>query len=130
MASIAKHIFAHPWNGILQRLGVASRVAASRKTLECYPLQEQDLLALVGLEFRASAPDPCLYFVFRPKGGAVGALTTNTDDALGRGETDVLRSARNYSEIRFGYLDLQGRKFAHVGMEVAQAADFSRPRQS
>ena len=58
-------------------------------------------------------------------GEAVGALTTRTDDAPGCGETNASRSAREFSEIRIGDLKLQGRKFAHVGMEVAQAANFS-----
>ena len=44
-----------------------------RKTLKCYLLQEQDSLTLVGLKFRASASDPCLYFVFRPNGGGRGS---------------------------------------------------------
>ena len=44
---------------------------------------------------------------FRGSGGAVGALTTQTDDILGPGAPNILSSLRDYSDRRFAYLEAQ-----------------------
>ena len=85
---------------------------------------------MAGLKFRPSTSDPCSYLVSvgrvptltTPR--AVGALTTRNDDAPGCRGQDVLHFARKYSGRRFGNSKAQEEKFAHVGMEMHQAAAF------
>ena len=74
----------------------------------------------MGLRCEASALDPCLFFVFRAKDGAVGVFTTHFDDILGCGESDVLAKMCILLGRRFGALKLQEFPYVHVGMELAQ----------
>ena len=50
-----------------------------------------------GLRRQVPAFDPCLFFVFKEIGRAVGAFTTQIDDILGRGEPDALPRVRDLS---------------------------------
>ena len=69
--------------------------------------------------------DPCLHFIYRKDGGAVGGFTTHIGDALGCGVPGFLAQTEVFSEARFGQLKLQESSAAHVGMEVAQGNDYS-----
>ena len=79
----------------------------------------------VGLRCEGSSYDPCLFFMFRGKGPAVGAFTTHIDDILGCGEPGVMERLRQFSELRFGELKLQESNFVHVGMDLSQDSSFS-----
>ena len=79
----------------------------------------------VGLWRKGSSFDPCLFFVYRKQGSAVGAFTTHIDDISGFGEPGVMESIRKFSELRFGELKLQEGNFVHVGMELVQDSTFS-----
>ena len=79
----------------------------------------------VGLRHQAPTFDPCLFFVFRGKGQAVGAFAAHIDDILRRGEPDVLTKMRNFPEQRKGELQLQGESFVHVGVELVKDSAFS-----
>ena len=79
----------------------------------------------VSLRRQAAAFDPCLCFVFRSEGQAVGAFATHIDDIFGCGEPHVSAKMRNFSEQRFGEMKLQGESCVHVGMELVQDSAFS-----
>ena len=72
----------------------------------------------------ASAFDPCLFFVFRDHGQAMGAFTTHIDDILGCGAPDVLPKIRPFSEHSFGAINLQETPFVHFGVELNEEANF------
>ena len=60
---------------------------ARHKTVQGNLLRPVELSAKIGMEFQVSSFGPCLYFIFRGWGGAVGlALTAHIDDVLGCGE--------------------------------------------
>ena len=75
-----------------------------RKTLGRNLLRSDESLALVGFKFQVSSSRPCLYFIFRHRGGAVCALASYTDDILGCGGSDILSEVRGYLERRLGAL--------------------------
>ena len=82
-------------------------------------------LACVGLKFQVSSFDPRLNFIFRKSGGTVGAVAARIGDISGRSRPDLLSGVRGFLEHRFGGLKGQEKSFAHVGMGVSQANDFS-----
>ena len=55
----------------------------------------------------------------------MGVFSSHIDDILGCGAPGALERARYFLEQRFGTLKVQENAFAHVGMELAQKADFS-----
>ena len=77
----------------------------------------------MGPRSEASSFDPCLHFVYRKSGPAIGAPTTYIDGILGRGEADVSSKSRIFLEKSFGKLEVQEGSFVHVGMELAQEKD-------
>ena len=79
----------------------------------------------VGLRCQVSTLDPCLFFVFRDQGQAVGAFATHIDEIIGCGEPNVLLKIRGFPEHRFGAMRLQENSFAHVGVKLKQDANFS-----
>ena len=81
-------------------------------------------MAIAGLKFRVSTFGPRLYFVSRANGGAVGVSTTHIDDIAGCGLRALSHSVRKYVERRVGDLKVRKEKFAHVRLELNQAADF------
>ena len=113
MASTVKYIFAHHSNGALK--GISE-------------FGDYGLIgAPAGLKFRVSPFGLIVYFVYRADGGSLGTLTTHVDDVLGSGQPGVLRVARKFPERRFGNLEVEGKTFVHVGMELTQATDISAP---
>ena len=68
-----------------------------RRSLKRYLLNSELSLERVGLRRQAPTFDPCLFFVFRDQGQAVGALTSHIDGVLGCGEPDVLTRLRHVS---------------------------------
>ena len=68
--------------------------------------------------------DPCLNFVFRKSGGAVGAVATQIDYFLGRGETGALSETRAVLGHPFTASKVRRETFLHVGMELSQENDF------
>ena len=96
-----------------------------RETLKRYLLQSANSLKLVGLLFEVPTLDPCLFVVYNAEKEAAGVFSSHIDDILGCGAPGVLDRARYYLEQRFGPLKVQENFFAHVGMELAQKADFS-----
>ena len=88
-------------------------------------MRSDNSLARAGLKFKVSSFGPSLYFVFRDSKSTVGDITTRIDDILGCGESDTLLRVRNYLERRFGELAAQEKSFAHVGMGLSRANDFS-----
>ena len=79
----------------------------------------------VGLRREGSTFDPCLFFVYRKQGSAVGAFTTHIDDILGCGEPGAMESIRKISELRSGELKLQEGNSVHVGVELVQDSNCS-----
>ena len=103
--------------------GLRDAPAAFRETLRRYLLRARESSAPVGPNFQVSTFQPCLSFVFRGSGGAVGALTSHPHDVLGCVEADILLRARKYFGSRRGGLKVGEQSFVHVGMEVSQATD-------
>ena len=68
--------------------------------------------------------DPCLLFVFRGGGCAVGARTTHIDDVPRRGNPNICSEARKYLGPTLR-LKVQEQSFVHVGMAPSQAGDAS-----
>ena len=99
--------------------------AAFRRSLKRHMLNSDLSLRNVGLRRQASTCDPCVFFVFRDQGQAVGVFATHIDDILGCGEPDVLRKIWAFSEQRFGARKLQENSSVHVGVELNQEATFS-----
>ena len=98
--------------------------AAFSRPLRRYLLNSDLSMKCVGLRRQASTFDPCLLFVFRNGGQAVGALAAHIDDISGRGEPDVLPKMRNFSGRRFRELKLQVEPSVHVGVELVQDSTF------
>ena len=98
---------------------------AFHRSLKKHLLESASSLESVGLRCEGSTFDPCLFFVYRGNGSAVGVFTTHIDDILGCGEDEVMTKLREFLEIRFGELKVQESKFVHVGMELEQDATFS-----
>ena len=97
---------------------------APHRSLKKYVLNSEASMKIVGLRYRVSTFDPCLFSIFREAGCAVGVFATHIDDILGRGGPDVLAKIRAHSEKRFGELKLQEPSFVHVAMELVQEGDF------
>ena len=74
--------------------GLNDAPAAFRRSLKRHILNSDLSVKNVGLRRKASAFDPCLFFVFRDQGQAVGVFTTHIDDFSGCGEPDVLPKIR------------------------------------
>ena len=81
-------------------------------------------LSAVGLKYGVSSFDPRPYFVSRKSGGDVGAITTQIDDISGCGGPHLLLQARYFLGNRFGKLEVQGKSFVCVGVELSQEHDF------
>ena len=62
---------------------------AFHRTLKRYLLNIKDSPKSVDLQLEASKFDPCLFYVYRSSGPAVGVITTHIDDLLGCGEEEV-----------------------------------------
>ena len=82
--------------------GLNDAPVAFHRYLKRYLLNSELSMGRVGLRCQASTFDPCLFFVFRGEGHAVGVFTTHIDDISGCGEPDVLAKMRNFAERRFG----------------------------
>ena len=102
-------------------------LAALHRSLKRYLLNSELSLRRVGLRRQASTFDPCLFFVLRDDGQAVGALTTHIDDILGCGEPDVLAKIRNFPGARFGELTLQEESFCASVRNWCKIAPFRPP---
>ena len=98
---------------------------ASPRSLQKYLVNSAESSPSGGPRFEASSCDPCLYFVLRKSGGAVGATTTQIDDISGCGEPGLQLKARRFLEKRFGKLKVQDESFVNVGIELAQGRNFS-----
>ena len=92
--------------------------ASSHTSLRDYLVRSAESPPSVGRRFDLSPFGPCVYFVFRKWGTAVGAIATHIDDVSGRGEPDLSL------EERLGKLAAQEGAVAHVGMELSQEEDF------
>ena len=90
---------------------------AFQKTIQRYLLNCEESIRDVGLMYKASSFDPCLYFIYDKTNVAVGVFTTHIDDILGCGLHGTLEGTRKFSGKRFGPLKLQESEFVHVGME-------------
>ena len=113
------------WELMAPTYGFNDPLVAFHRSLERQLLNSELSTKREGLRRQASAFDPCLFFVFRGHGQAVGAFATHIDDILGFGEPDILDKLRHFSGKRIGALKLQEGKFAHVGMELVQDSTFS-----
>ena len=78
------------WESGAPAYGLTEAPVAFRRSLQERLLNSELSLAKVGLQYEVSPFDPCLYFVFRGGGGAVGAFTTHSDHNAGRGEPGVI----------------------------------------
>ena len=76
--------------------------AAFHRPLREYLVNSAESLPRLGLRFEASSSDPCLSYVFRKSGEAVGVIATRIDDILGCGEPDLQLEVRRFSGKRFG----------------------------
>ena len=112
------------WNLEAAAYNINDAPAAFRCSLERHQLDSDASLKRAGPRRQLSTVGPCLFFIFRNTGSAACAFTTRIDDILGCGEPDVLPKIRDFPERRFGGLKLQESSFAHVSMELVQAADF------
>ena len=65
--------------------GLNNAPATLRRTLEGHSLRTEASLAFAGLKFQVQTFDPCLFFVYRRSGEAVGAPVPRNDDVLGNG---------------------------------------------
>ena len=99
--------------------GLNDAPAAFHKTQQHFALNAEELSAFVGLKFRAPPFGPCSYFVLRGGGAALGALTTQIDDVIGRSKPGVLSKVRTNSERRSGDLKVQEQSFVLVGSEAS-----------
>ena len=63
--------------------------------------------------------------MYQKEGGAVGAFIARIGDILGCGDQDVLSRIQTFLEARPGKLELQEASFAHAGLEVSHANDYS-----
>ena len=93
---------------------------AFHRPLQKYSVSSPTSLAKENLRFDVSDSDPCLYSVFGGGGGAAGAIATHIDDIQGCGEADITSRTRDFSEMRRGELEVLGKSFAHVGMELGR----------
>ena len=98
--------------------GLNDEPVGFHKTLKRYLLKSETSLKLAGLRFEVATLDSCLYILYNSEREAAGVFSSDIDDILGCG-------ARYYLEQRFGPLKVQENAFVHVGMELAQKADFS-----
>ena len=107
--------------------GLNDAPVAFRRSLKRHLMNSTLSMDRVGLKCIGSSFDPCLFFVFRKTGSAVGAFTTHIDDILGCGEPGVMDGIRTFLELRFGELKSQEGNFVHVGMELVQDSTFRLP---
>ena len=105
--------------------GLNDAPVAFRQSPQKHLVSSELSLTKVGMENKVLPFGPCMYSVFREGGGAIGASTANTDGISGCGGPGVLGETQTYSGARFGVLKLQESSFAHVGIEVSQANDYS-----
>ena len=98
LMSLVTSIFPRPLGmgsgGRSPRYGSGRAPAFLRQTLKRCLLRADSYLGRAGSKIRVSSYDPCLYFVFRDSGGAVGALPADTDDILACGEPGTFLRAR------------------------------------
>ena len=99
--------------------------AASRRSLRKRFSNSEVSPPNAGLRYRAPPVDPCLYFVHRSDGGAVGASTTHIDGIAGCGGQGAPSKTKVFSEARSGRLKLLPASVVHVGPEVPQENDYS-----
>ena len=104
--------------------GLNDAPVAFHRPLRRAPVNSAESLPRVGLRFMASFFAPPLYFVVRKSGATVGAAT-HIYDVLGCGEPDLPLKGHCFPEKRFGKLEIQGKSFVRVSMEVSLGNDFS-----
>ena len=76
--------------------GLNDAPAAFHRTLRKYLLNSVESLKAVGLIYKGSSFDPCLYFIFDRNNVAVGVFTTHIDDILGCGVLGILECTRKF----------------------------------
>ena len=130
MDSRGTPVFRFPVNGNRRaaigsgHLNLRPVVLNFHRALKKHLLNSDESLKQVGLRCRILTLGPCLFFIFRTTGSAVGVFATRTHDVLGGGEPDVLIRIRKFPGRRLGELKLQESSFLHVGMELAQESEF------
>ena len=72
----------------------------------------------MGLKYRSPPFDPCLCYVHRRGGGAVGAAATHIDAISGCEEQCVLSKTGVFSEVHLSSIE-------RVGMEMSRGNDYS-----
>ena len=75
---------------------------AFRRSSREYVVNSVSSLPTVGPRFEVSSLDPCLYFVYRNTGSAVGVLTAQMDAILGCGECDLLAKGERFGGMFWG----------------------------
>ena len=114
--------------------GLKKASAAFQRTLGRYLLNSGASLSRAGLKFQVSSPEPRLNFVFRKSCEVAGAITTHTDDILGRSGLDLLFKVCGLLKYRFGDLKVQedGSHLCVWGMRCPgrPISRFSWPRRS
>ena len=88
--------------------GLNDAPVALHRSLKRHLLNSDLSVEHMVLRCQASTFDPCLFFVFRDHGQAVGVFAIHIDDILRCGEPDVLLKIRAFSEQRFGTMKLHG----------------------
>ena len=106
------------WKPKAPTYGLNDAAVACDRSLKRYSLNADLSVKNVRLRCQASTFGPCLFFVFRDPGQAVGVFTKHIDDILGCGEPDALPRIRDFSEQHSGTMKLQENSFAHVGVEL------------
>ena len=98
---------------------------ASHRSLKRYLANDIYSLKAVSLRLEASKFDPCLFFVNRRCGSAVGVITTHIGDLLGCGEQGISQEKEKFLTTRFVPVKVQMDNFAHIGINVLQKDDGS-----
>ena len=78
------------WEMNAPAYGLNNAPLASQRSLKRYLVNEIDSLKAVDLRLEASTFGPCLFFVYRRSGLAVGVIAAHIDDLLGCREQDIL----------------------------------------
>ena len=76
--------------------GLNDALVGFRRFLESYLVNDVDSSEAVDLRLEAPEFDPCLFFVYRRSGSAVGVVTAHIYDLLGCGGRDILQRRRNF----------------------------------
>ena len=105
--------------------GLNDAPVAFHRSLKRFLLNDKESLKAVDIRLEVSKFDPCLFFVFRGSGPAVGVMTSHIDDLLGCGEQDILAKMEKFLAGRFGPVKIQKDDFQHLGMDIVQKLDGS-----